>query len=163
MFAIDACLPASADAMSFAHIDKLLKHEYGIYGRSLEESRRASAEKEEFISSLNVSIDELELAFNLIEEGNVSSDFLTENFENRLDFLSLKAAGLVGYFEGLRANANGNALVVGVINEIIPKLKKMHSLFVEMKLYVMEARSDMESPISQSFESLDDMFAHLDS
>lgn len=163
MLAIDVCLPAAADAMSLAHMDKLFKHEYGIYGHSLEESKRASAAKDEFISSLNVSIEELEGTFNLLKKGDIPAELLTEAFENHLEYMSVKAAGLVGYISSLKKSAQGNVMVVAIINQVIPKLIKTHSLITDMKIYVMEARADLESPNTDNFSSLEDMFASLDS
>lgn len=163
MMSIDMCLPASADAVSLAHVEKLLKHECGIYGQSLEEIKRAQAEKEQMLYSVKSGISELTQAFDIIKSGKLKGKDIDDHFEQRLDHMSLHTAGLIGYVTSARMSASGRNFSLDFVDEFRLSLIKMHNLISDLKVYVMEDRASADKTTNGPFASLDDMFASLDS
>lgn len=162
MLSLDMCLPASADAVSLAHVEKLLKHEYGIYGQSLDEMKRAQAEKDEMLYSLNAGMNELNSAFAILKKSELT-DEQSEHFEQRLDYMTLHTAGLIGYITNARRSASGRNFSLEFVDQFLDALTKMHNKLVEFKVYVKEDRANADKSTNGPFASLDDMFASLDS
>lgn len=163
MLSLDMCLPASADAVSLAHVEKLLKHEYGIYGQSLEEMKRAQAARDQMLHSINAGISELEAALSLVKQSKLEGDQVDDHFEQRLDYMSLHTAGLIGYVTNARMSASGRNFSLEFVDQFRDALVKMHNMVVELKTYVMEDRASADKSTNGPFSSLDDMFASLDS
>lgn len=162
MLSLDMCLPASADAVSLAHVEKLLKHEYGIYGQSLDEMKRAQAEKEQMLYSINAGMNELNSAFALLKKSKLTGE-QSEHLEQRLDYMALHTAGLIGYITNARRSASGRNFSLEFVDQFLDALTRMHNKMVEFKVYVMEDRASADKSTNGPFASLDDMFASLDS
>lgn len=163
MMSLDVCLPAYADAISVTRMEQMLKHEYAFHGHSHEQIRQIQNKKNKMFTQLSNGLVSLNKTFEKIKSGKVSSGDLTEDLEQRLDFLSLSTSGIIGYVSNIRRSASGKNFSFEFVDQVLELLLQTHNIVVEMKIYVMELRADADNSKSESFLSIDDMFAKLSS
>ncbi|MDX3774446.1 hypothetical protein QE250_09985 [Chromatiaceae bacterium AAb-1] len=165
MMSMDFGVPASSMAFSSTLMEKLLRNDYAIHGKSWSELRRESKEQKQMLKLMQTNLDVFTQMYDQIRHPDFPASIMSESFENILEDLSVKMMGTIGFVDNIRRHTelSGNVSRLDFFNQLCEKLSELHNLIVDIREYTMELRSELEAPVTGGEASLECLFAKLDS